>query len=165
LQKGSETVEYKFETKEGRRIERNLQRQQFMTDDEMRQVDEFIVRINQNKGYMSEFYSRWSSEDEAYRNDQPKTANRPNTRVGILNAIIETRVSSLVDKNLAVMCKGEGISDQSFANWGRIGLEWTFRRNGFKKILAVHERRRSLHGMGIFKVFFRYFKIKTSTAI
>ena len=143
-----------YTDKEKRMEQKNIQRQQFMTDDEMRDVDEFIVRINQNKGYMSEFYSRWSAEDEAYRNDQPKVANRPNTRVGILNAIIETRVSSLVDKNLAVTCRGEGVSDQSFANWGKVGLEWTFRKNGFKKILAVHERRRSLHGQGIFKLYF-----------
>lgn len=140
--------------KEQKRMEKNLKRQTFMTDNEMNDVDRWITRINHNKGYMSEFYSRWSVEDEAYRNDQPMTPNRPNTRVGILNAIIETRVSSLVDKNIAVTCRGEGKSDQSFANWGRVGLEWTLRKNGFKKVLAVHERRRALHGAGIFKVYF-----------
>jgi hypothetical protein len=133
---------------------KEMQREEFMTREEINEIDENITRLNHNRGYMSQYYTRWSQEDKAYRNDQDIKPNRPNTRVGIMNAIIESQVSSLVDKNIAVMCKGEGVSDESFANWGKVGLEWTLRKNQFKKVLAVHERRRSLHGVGIFKVFF-----------
>jgi hypothetical protein len=145
-----------FESKEDkeRKIKKDLQRQEFMTPDEMVEADENITRLNSNRGYMSKLYSRWSIEDKSYRNDQDIVPNRPNTRVAIMNAIIESQVASLVDKNIAVTCKGEGVSDESFANWGKVGLEWTLRKNKFKKVLAVEERRRSLHGVGIFKTFF-----------
>ena len=144
---------YDKETR-NKKMQRDLNRKEFMTDDEINEIDEFITRLNHNKGYMSQHYSRWSQEEKAYRNDQDLAPKRPNTRVAIMNAIIESQVSSLVDKNIAVTCRGEGVSDEGYANWARIGLDWTLRKNQFKKVLSVHERRRSLHGVGIFKLYF-----------
>jgi len=131
-----------------------MRRQEFMTDEEIKEVDEYICELLQNRGEMEDLYDRWSDEDEIYRGDQPLKDGIPNTRVNIINAIIESQVSNLVDKNIAVTCRGEGVSDQGYANWARIGLDWTLRKNRIKKILAVHERRRSLFGNGFLRVHF-----------
>jgi len=127
---------------------------EFMTDEEITEINECLTLLNQNKGEMSKYYSEWADIDTSYRGDQAKEKNLPNTRVNIFNANIEGQVSNIVDMNMSVMTRGEGPSDQSFANWARIGLDWTLRKNRFKKVLAKHERRRELFGAGIFKVYF-----------
>lgn len=136
------------------RRQRNITRSEFMTDKEMTEIDETIKKLNMNQGYMSTYYEKWTEQEETYRNDQPKETGKPNTRVAIVHSIIEGQVSSLVDKNIAVMCKGQGYSDNSFARWAQVGLDWTFRQNKIKKVLAVHERRRSIYGIGWLKLFF-----------
>lgn len=126
----------------------------FMDDDEIRMVDDFLAKIEANRGELDEYYDRWEKEQEAYAMDQPIEENRPNSRVNIVNANIEGQVAELVDQNLAVISRGEGPSDQGFARWARIGLEWTLRKNRIKKLMERHERRRLLFGPAWFKVYF-----------
>ena len=153
----SEQYEQNFDYKTDARLTKEAHdenRAYFMTDDEMTEINYFISMLYQNQGWMSQKYVDWSKEDKAYRGDQDKKDKRPNTRINIMNAIIESQVANLIDKNIAAVCRGQSPTDQSFANWCSIGLNWTFKKNFIKKILAVHERRRSLHGCAFLKLWF-----------
>lgn len=136
------------------KAEKTYKREQFMTQDEMRMVDDYMVKINQVKGDMVELYSEWSDIEVAYKGEQPKVDGRPNTRINILNANIEGQIASIIDQNMAVVCRGESPSDENYAEFARIGLDWTFRKNYIKKIIDQHERRRLKFGAGILKVHF-----------
>jgi hypothetical protein len=127
-------------------------RRDFMSDEDMRMVDDYITKIEQNKGYLDDYYTRWEKEHEAYMGDQPIRENRPNTRINILHANVEGQVATLIDQNIAVVCRGEGPSDKGFANWARIGIDWTLRQNHIKRILDRHERRRELFGPAFLKL-------------
>jgi len=129
-------------------------REDYMTEEEMKDIDCKISKLMNNRGYMGDLYSRWEDEETVYKGDQEKVANRPNTRVNIVNANIEGQVSALVEQNLAVTATGESPADSHFAEWARIGLEWSFRKNRIKRVLEVHERRRIKFGAGLFKVYF-----------
>ena len=134
--------------------EKKDKRVDFMTDEEIKMVDGYLAKLSQNRGYMnSEYYSRWEKEEEAYKADQPIIENRPNSRINIINANIEGQIASIVDQNLAVICRGEGPSDDKFSKWGEIGIDWTLRKNRIKRVIERHEKRRGLHGAGIFKVY------------
>ncbi len=129
-------------------------RELYMSDDEIAMVDDALRRINDRRSAYAEFTERWAKEEEAYAGDQDIETNQPNSRVNIVNANIEGQVAALVEQNLAVSTKGEGPSDQRFAEWGRIGLDWTLRKNHVKRILDRHERRRELFGTAWLKLHF-----------
>jgi hypothetical protein len=136
------------------RSARDATRMEFMTDEEMDMINEYITILNLNQGQLTSIYERWRKEEEAYKGDQPLRRNRPNTRVNIVNANIEGQVSALVEQNLAISTRGESIGDKPFAEWARIGLDWTFRKNKMRRVIEQHERRRLKHGSAWFKVHF-----------
>ena len=127
-------------------------RASFQSDKVSKRIDDFLTKIENNRGRLGTIYARMEKEQEAYAGDQELKDNRPNSRVNILNANIEGQVAALVEQNISVACRGEGPSDQSFADWARIGLDWTFRKNRIKKILEIHERRRELFGWAWLKL-------------
>jgi hypothetical protein len=129
-------------------------RRSFMSDEEVRMVDDYLAKIEQRRSDYSADYERWDLEQQAYSGDQPLDDNSPNTRVNIVNANIEGQVAALVEQNIAVVCRGEGPSDKGFADWARIGLDWTLRKNKIKRLLERHERRRELFGPAWFKLYF-----------
>ena len=129
-------------------------RRSFMSDEEVRLVDDYLAKIEQRRSDYTADYERWDLEQEAYSGDQPLDDNSPNTRVNIVNANIEGQVAALVEQNIAVVCRGEGPSDKGFADWARIGLDWTLRQNKIKRLLDRHERRRELFGPAWFKLYF-----------
>lgn len=143
-------MNYKMLSKDGNRTRRDS----FMTNDEMIEIDDYLCKITQNRGHMGDLYSRWEKEEEAYKGDQPEKQDRPNSRVNIFNANIEGQIAALIDQNMTVTTRGEGPSDQLYAEWARIGLDWTLRKNKIKSIIAQHERRRLKHGNGVFNVYF-----------
>ena len=126
----------------------------FQTEEQSKMVDDFLTKITQNRGHMGTLYTRMEKEQKAYSGDQELKDGAPNSRVNIINANVEGQLTALVEQNLSVMCRGQGPSDQNFANWARIGLDWTLRQNHIKKILDRHERRRLLFGWGWKKVWF-----------
>jgi hypothetical protein len=132
--------------KEQWRKQKDIKREKFMTQDEIKDVDTFITELTQRRGDMGTFFSEWDDIEKQYRNDQPEISGRPNSRVNIMNANIEGQVSALVEQNIAITTRGEGPSDEGFAGWARIGLDWTLRKNHIKRILDVHERRRLKFG-------------------
>jgi len=129
-------------------------REKFMTERDIREINTNIDTLLMNKGNMGDLYARWEDEETAYKGDQEKISNRPNSRVNIINANVEGQVSSLIEQNIAVVTKGESPTDGEFAKWARVGLDWSLRKNKIKRILDVHERRRLKFGTGIFKVYF-----------
>ncbi len=133
---------------------REAKRSEFMDEDEMKMIDDMIGCLNNNQGSLGDIYNRWEKEEESYKMEQPKIKNRPNTRVNIIASNIEGQVSALVEQNLSVTTRGEEPSDQPFAEWGRIGLDWTFRKNKIRRIIEQHERRRLKFGGAWLKVYF-----------
>lgn len=129
-------------------------REDFMTQDEMKEVDNRLTKLIQNRSEMGDLYSRWEDEETAYKGDQEKIKNRPNSRVNIINANVEGQIASIIEQNIAVSTRGESPADKEFSNWAKIGLEWTLRKNKIKKTIEVHERRRLKFGTGLFKVYF-----------
>jgi len=125
----------------------------FMTEDQVKRIDDFLTKINNNRSELGTTYTRMEKEQKAYSGEQEIKENRPNSRVNIINANIEGQVAALIEQNLAVTCRGEGPSDQPYASWGRIGLDWSFRKNRIKKILEAHERRRELFGWAWLKLY------------
>lgn len=134
------------------RIIKDSYRQEIMTEDEMKEIDDFITVLNENKGSMSNLYSRWEEEEEAYLSDQPIEEDLPNSRMNIVLSSIEGMVSQLVDQNISVVAKGEGPEDEQYAEWGKVVLEWAFRKNQINNKVATHERRRMKFGNAWFKV-------------
>jgi hypothetical protein len=132
--------------------QKDSKRRNVMSDDDMTTVDDILTKLSNNRGNLSKVYAEWSEIDEAYNNDQPEIPNMPNSRIDILNANIEGQVSSLVEQNLQITTRGEGPSDDKYAEWARIVLDWTMRQNHVKRLLDVHERRRLKFGTGIFRV-------------
>ena len=139
--------------------EKYYSREDFMTEKEMKEVDNRLSKLITNRGTMADLYSRWEDEEVIYKGDQPTVANRPNTRVNIVNAIIEGQVSALTEQNLAITTRGESPADKQFADWARIGLDWALRKNKIKRIIEVHERRRLKFGAAILKVYFDEYAI------
>lgn len=137
-----------------KKADKNYRRERFMTQDEMREIDNRITKILQNNGNMSALYAEWQKIEEAYQAEQPKLEGRPNTRVNIMNSNIEGQIAGIIDQNMAITTKGEGPSDKHYADFARIGLDWTFRKNYIKKIIDQHERRRLKFGTGVLKVHF-----------
>lgn len=125
----------------------------FMTEEEIKNVDNWLTKIEYNRGQLGSYYTRWEVEQTAYSGDQEIKENRPNSRVNIVNANIEGQVASLIEQNIATVVRGEGPSDQSFAKWGRILLDWSLRKNHIKRLIERHERRRELFGPAWFKLY------------
>jgi hypothetical protein len=154
--KEGELVAYGKEKKVKRitKEEKDYRRSDFMTQDEMKEIDDILCNITLNQGEMQEMYSEWEKIETAYKGEQIKVEGRPNTRVNILNANIEGQVAGIVDQNLAIATRGESPSDQNYAEFSRVFLEWTFRKNYIRKVIDQHERRRLKFGAGIMKVHF-----------
>jgi hypothetical protein len=134
------------------RSAKDSKREKFMTKDEMVMVNEYISKLNNRVGDMGRLFANWDEIEEYYSNEQADIEGSPNTKVNIINSNVEGQVSQLVEQNIAVTTRGEGPSDEPFADWARIGLDWTLRKNKFKQVLAVHERRRTKFGVGLFNV-------------
>jgi len=131
---------------------KDSKREKFMTKDEMTMVNNYISKLNQRIGDMGTRFAEWEDIENYYSNSQPDVDKKPNSKVNIMNANIEGQVSQLVEQNIAVTTRGEGPSDEPFAEWARIGLDWTLRKNKIKLVLATHERRRLKFGIGAFTV-------------
>lgn len=150
--KYSKTKNNTYCDSESWREHKDMQRNEFMTEDEIHQANCYIDELNQNKGQMQKHYTDWDKYETAYKGEQSKISNRPNTRINIVNANIEGQVSSMIDQDIAITTIPESPSDKKYAEWARVGLEWTIKKNKIKKVLDIHERRRLKFGTGILKV-------------
>ena len=127
-------------------------RNDFMTDDEMFEINEFISILNENISAMGDLYTAWEEQETAYLAEQALEDDLPNSRMNIILSSIDGMVSQLVNQNIAVVCKGEGPEDEKYSNWGRVALDWALRKNKIRQKIAVHERRRAKFGNAWFKI-------------
>lgn len=127
-------------------------RNDFMTNDEMCEINNFISLLNENVGQMGDLYTRWEEEEVAYLSDQPLEEDLPNSRMNIVLSAIEGMVSQLVNQNVAVIANGEGPEDDKYSEWAKVALDWSFRKNNIQHKIAVHERRRAKFGNAWFKI-------------
>jgi hypothetical protein len=65
----------------------------------------------------------------------------------VFHAQIEGQVAAMVDQNIAITTRGQSPGDEQFAEWGRIGLDWTLRKNKIKTTLATISRRFLKNGL------------------
>jgi len=121
--------------------ERNDERITFQGEEVSNRIDDYLTKLESNRGELGDIYDEMESIEEAYANNQPIIDNRPNSRVNILHANIEGQVAAIIEQNMAVACRGEGPSDAPFSNWARIGLDWTLRKNRIKRLLDTYVRR------------------------
>lgn len=134
------------------RTQKDLSRNEFMTDEDMCRVNNYISDLNQNVGSMGVFYAEWDKVEEAYKSEQPKVEGLPNSRMNIVNSSIEGIVSQLKDNNIGISTVGQGPDDEQFAEDVRIGLDWVFRQNKITSLVKTHERRRVKFGTSWYKV-------------
>jgi len=129
-------------------------RESFMTDEEILRINDYIVDLNLCKGDMSDLYSEWADIEKYYGNNQDDISKRPNSKVNIMNANIEGQAALVAEQEIAVITRGESAGDDEFAEDGRVGIEWTLRKNYFKRPLRMFVRRLLKFGMSAFLVFF-----------
>lgn len=143
-----------YRTSEEWRKYKNATRETFMTEDEMTKINFYIDELNNNRGQMQELFADWERYEKAYKGEQELVDNRPNTRVNITNANVEGQIASMIDQNLSINTIPQSPNDAKYAEWARIGLNWTIRKNKIKNLLSNHERRRLKFGSAFFKVYF-----------
>lgn len=134
------------------RAQKDLRRHTVMTDEEMLFINDCIAMLNDNIGHMNAKYAQWKLEETAYSSDQEKIEGLPNSRMNVINASIEGEVSQIVNPNQAITAKGESPEDEEFAEWGRICLDWAFRKNKSFNKVKEHERSRNKFGNAWLKV-------------
>ncbi|MBW2003009.1 MAG: hypothetical protein JRI72_00130 [Deltaproteobacteria bacterium] len=134
--------------------ERALMRKDFMTQEEEIRIKDYISKLRNNQGSLSSIYDEYSEIEKYYENEQDEVVNMPNTKVNILNANIEGQVSMMAEQEMAIMTSGESSEDQEYAEDARIGLEWTFKKNYFKRPFKQFARRFIKFGVGDFTVQF-----------
>jgi hypothetical protein len=125
-----------------------------MSEDELRYVNDCIALLNDNVGHMQDKYAQWAKEELAYGSDQEEIEGLPNSKVNIVNASVEGIIAQIVNPNTSLTCQGVSPEDQEYAEWGRIGLEWSLEKNKLPKKLTEHERRRNKFGSSWFKLVF-----------
>jgi hypothetical protein len=124
----------------------------FMTEDEKARVDIYIRQLDEAIGLYKVKHEEWEEVEDYYCNDTEEVENMPNSKINMINSMIEGQVAGLIEQNIAVTAKGVGPSDQSFAEMATIGIDWVFRKNKIKLITEGHERRRLKFGAGVLKV-------------
>jgi len=134
------------------REQKDIQRNELMTEEERLEVDNLMVLLNNDCTEMQELYDQWSKEEEAYRQKQPENPDDPNSRINIILPVIEGEITQIVDNNWQVTAVGEEPGDDIFADDALIGLEWALNKNDLFKKMTVHERRRNKHGVAFMKV-------------
>jgi hypothetical protein len=64
---------------------------------------------------MQDLYSEWEKWETAYKGDQAKETNRPNTRINITNANIEGQISAMIDQNLSITTIPQSPNDEAYS--------------------------------------------------
>lgn len=149
---GAEDMRQDYKNMKEWRVAKDLYRSDFMTNDEMNEINNFITLLNENVGRMNALYTEWEEQEEAYLANQAEEEDLPNSRMNIVLSTIEGMVSMLVNQNIAVITKGEGPEDDKYAEWAKIALDWAFRKNNLIHKVAIHERRRAKFGNAWFKL-------------
>lgn len=132
----------------------DLKRSEFMTDDEMYEVDDLISTLVHNEGSLGDFYKDWSDIEEQYSNDQYEEEDMPNSRMNIIVSTIEGMITQIVDKKINTVTEGVGPEDEEFAGIARVGANWILYSNSITDILETYVRRRLKFGVSWGKVVF-----------
>ncbi len=129
-------------------------RDQYMSEEEMQMVDNYLNLIDESRSLMDDHYTEWEKIDEVYSGDQEIVAGEPNTRANIVNANIEGQVASITASPIDCVIEGQTSNDQPYETMAQAACEWVLQQNNIKKLVEHHERRRGKFGPGIFKITF-----------
>lgn len=136
------------------REQKELCRDEFMTDDEKMYINNCITQLQHSVSSASQKFAQWETVEEYYSNDLEEMEKMPNSRMNIVVSTVEGLTSQLVDKNVQAACKGVGPEDEQFAAVVQTGTNWLIRNNELFEKLGMHERRRSKFGLGWLKLVF-----------
>jgi hypothetical protein len=134
--------------------ERSLKYEEYMTDEEITRIKDYISKLIRCQGNLSAIYSEYADIEKYYENDQEEKEKMPNTKVNILNANIEGQAAMIMEQEISVMTRGESADDDDYAEDARIGLDWTLRKNYFKRPFKQFIRRFLKFGNGALTVSF-----------
>lgn len=134
------------------RIQKDMKRKNFMTNEEMRDVDDLLASANDNMSNLQDLAEEWEEAETAYRQNQPKVKNSPNSRFNVILPTIEGEMTHMVEQNWSVMAQGEGPEDEQYSENALIALDWAFRKNEIFKKGRIHETRRLKFGTAVHKV-------------
>jgi len=129
-------------------------RNDFMTEEEQIRIGDYVSDLVNNKGDMGALYTEWADIEDYYENEQEEVIGAPNSKINIIAANIEGQVMMITEQDVSVMTEGETAGDDDFAEDARIGIEWTLRKNYFKRVLKSFIRRFSKFGIGCFTVLY-----------
>jgi hypothetical protein len=129
-------------------------KEEFMTDEEISEINDYIGKLNDVKGDMNDLYDEWADIEKYYQNEQEDKSDMPNTKINVMNANIEGQAAMITEQDIAIMTKGESVDDEDFAEDARIGLEWTLRKNYFKNVSRAYIRRLLKYGVGVYSLYF-----------
>lgn len=132
----------------------DLKRQEFMTEEEMTRINDYLSILIHNEGSLGDIHQEWEDIEEKYSNRQAEEENMPNTRANIMVSTIEGMITQTVDKQINVVTQGVGPEDEHFANNARVGLNWIFERNNITDKAANFIRRKFKFGVSWLKVVF-----------
>lgn len=124
----------------------------FMTNEEMKEVNDILAQANTNMANLQSLYEEWEECETAYKQSQPMLKDMPNRRFNIILPTIEGEVSHMVEQNWAITATGEGPEDEQYSEHALIALDWAFRKNELFKKSRVHETRRMKFGTAFLKV-------------
>lgn len=136
------------------KLDKMIHKEEFMTEEEVTRINDYIGKLNDVKGDMQDLYSEWSDIEKYYQNNQDEIEGVPNSKINVLNANIEGQAAMVIEQNLAISTRGESAGDEEYAEDARIGLDWTLRKNYFKNVLRGFIRRFLKFGTGVFSLYF-----------
>jgi hypothetical protein len=128
--------------------------EKFMTDEEIKRTNTYVGQLNDVKGEMQHLYSEWADIETYYQNNQTDVTDMPNSKINIINSNIEGQTALIVEQNMAIMTRGESADDENYAKDARVGLEWTLRKNYFRRVEKSYVRRLLKYGNSVFSLFF-----------
>jgi hypothetical protein len=129
-------------------------RDEYMTEEEMQMVDDYLNQIEESRSLMDPHYTQWEKIDEVYSCDQELETDQPNTRANIVNANIEGQVAMIMAAPIDCIAEGQTPSDKPFEDVTQAACEWVLQQNNIKLLIEHHERRRCKFGPGTFKITF-----------
>ena len=143
-----------FEAWQKWRMEKDSQRKQIMTEEEMMQSNHIIDALNNNVGNMQSKYAEWDEIEEYYGNDLEEKKSSPNSRMNLVNASVEGMVCQTVDREIQANITGVSAEDNNFAAVAKTGLNWILRNNKMRRKSAPILRKLFKFGHAWIKVRF-----------
>lgn len=103
-------------------------------------------------GEMQKRLDTWQELERLYQCERDELVDAPNSFIPVITPIINGQVAALVEKNVQVSVRGQGMSDQSFAHTGQILADLVVKQCNMQQLIKEGSRDYLLYGTGCFTV-------------